>query len=74
MDKEKLELAGQILKNLRTEYGLSQRVVAERVSVLGPSMCVRHYRRLEQGQMMPSVGLAISICAVLDSDVYEVWG
>lgn len=68
------ELSGQILRNLRVEYGLSQRKVAENVTYSGTSLCERHYRRIEHGQMTPSVRLAMAICSALDSDVYEVWG
>ena len=54
--------AGQVLKNLRIEYGLSQQAVADRVTEMnGPSLCVRHYRRIEKNQMKPSVLLAIAI-------------
>lgn len=74
MDKERMKAAGQILLNLRHEYGLTQRIVAERVAVIGPSCSVRHYRRLEKGQMLPSVALAMAVCSVLDADVYQVWG
>ena len=75
MSKQEAALAGQVLKNLRIEYGKSQQVVANEVTEgQGPSLCVRHYRRIEKGQMIPSVLLALSICSVLDTDVYEVWG
>ena len=67
------QLAGQILRNLRHEYGLSQRALAENVTLSGTSLCDRHYRRIEYGQMQPSVRLAMAICSALDSDVYEVW-
>ena len=76
IDRDKLKMAGAILKNLRLEYGMTQQDVADHVCAYpgGPDLCVRHYRRIECGLMTPSVLLSISICTVLDSDVYEVWG
>lgn len=74
MDKDQKILAGEIILTLRTEYGLSQREMAKRVTALGTPLCERHYRRIEKGEMVPSVLLAMSICSVLDADVYQVWG
>ena len=67
-------LSGQILRNFRLEYGLSQKAVAEQTTLAGVPCCERHYRRLEHNQMVPSVLLAMAICHVLDADVYEVFG
>ena len=67
------ELAGSILRNFRVEYGLTQKVVAERATFAGASCCERHYRRIEHGQMTPSIKLAMALCTVLDTDVYAVW-
>ena len=74
MEHDMKRRAGEILLNLRLEYGISQRELAETVSDIGPSLSDRHYRRIEKGQMVPSVMLAMTICSVLGSDVYEVWG
>jgi DNA-binding XRE family transcriptional regulator len=74
MNRETIARAGQILRNFRIEYGLTQKGVAQQVSILGPTLCERHYRRIEKGLMVPSVLLAMSICTVLDTDIYEVWG
>ena len=67
------ERSGSVIRNFRLEYGLTQKKVAEMVTVSGVSCCERHYRRIEHGEMTPSVRLAIALCSVLDTDVYEVW-
>jgi transcriptional regulator with XRE-family HTH domain len=75
MNRSRLQLAGEILFNLRTEYGLKQREVADHVTKLGKhTLSERHYRRLEKGEREPRVGLALDIGTVLDADVYEIWG
>lgn len=74
MTTDQRKLSGEILLTLRTEYGLSQREMAARVTALGVNLCERHYRRIEKGEMVPSVLLAMAICSVLDADVYQVWG
>jgi DNA-binding XRE family transcriptional regulator len=71
---EKRKVAGAVLKNLRHEYGMSQDYLAAAVSEKGTHMTDRHYRRIEQGRVTPSVLLAMSICDVLDTNIYEVWG
>ena len=73
---EARERAGNLLKNMRLEYGLSQKGVADQVTEMGqgPTLCERHYRRIEKGEMVPSVLLAMAICWVLDADVYQIWG
>jgi transcriptional regulator with XRE-family HTH domain len=73
----KLALAGEILRNLRLEYGMTQKEVAYQVGILSfghTTLSERHYRRLEKGLMEPKIGLAIDIATVLDTDVYEIWG
>jgi DNA-binding XRE family transcriptional regulator len=75
MDYSRRTLAGEILRNLRIEYGLTQAEVALHVTALGKhTLCERHYRRLEKGEMECKVGLAIDLATVLDSDVYQIWG
>lgn len=74
MDANRLKIAGQILRSLRIEYGLTQREVAAHVSILGPTLCTRHFRRFEKGEAKPMIDMAMSIATVLDSDVYEIWG
>jgi len=74
---EAKERAGELLRNMRIEYGLSQKGVADQVNEMqtpGVTLCERHYRRIEKGEMVPSVLLAMSVCYVLDVDVYQIWG
>ena len=67
--------AADILARKREELGLSQSEVAERVrNRRVTSLSEPHYRRIEKGLAVPNVVSALEVCAVLDLDVYEVWG
>jgi DNA-binding XRE family transcriptional regulator len=64
-----------ILLELRKSQGMTQMDVVHMVRERGVvKLSETHYRRLEKGQCLPSVLLAMELAAVLDSDVYEIWG
>jgi DNA-binding XRE family transcriptional regulator len=66
---------GSVLLAKRKEAGLTQCQVAERVRNMGHvTLSETHYRRIEQDVVTPSVILAIDVCYILDTDVYEIWG
>jgi len=70
-----LKSAGEILRRTRLDQETTQADVVFAVKNRGVvSLSDAHYRRLEAGLSLPSVILAMEICAVLGVDVYEVWG
>ena len=72
---EERELAGTILLNTRIENGMTQKEVADEISSTeGPTCSERHYRRIEKGEMTPSITLGLKVCAVLGISPFDVWG
>lgn len=64
----------RIIKALRAGKGMTQMDVVFAVKQRGVvGLSEPHYRRIEQGKVVPSVRLAMEIASVLESDVYEIW-
>lgn len=67
--------AGLILKTMREEEGLTQKQVVEIIcSTAGPTISIRHLRRIENGYITPSVTLGLKICAAVGISPFDVWG
>jgi len=74
MGKKKANF-GEVLRAIRLERGMTQTEVAERVRNRRiKTLSEPHYRRIEGNFTVPSVILAMEICSVLETDIYEVWG
>ncbi len=68
-DFEYIELDHHILRNRRTEFGMTQQQVAD-----AAGMQLRQYQRLENGERTmagASMRIGLSICAVLKLDPYR---
>jgi DNA-binding XRE family transcriptional regulator len=67
--------AAKVIHQKRLELELTQVEVAERVRNRGVvSLSEPHLRRIEKGLALPTVIIAMEIAAVLDTDVYAIWG
>lgn len=55
------------LKDARTAKNLTQEELARNSGI-----SLRYYARIEKGESVPSVNVAIQICAALETTVYEI--
>lgn len=66
---------GEILFNLRLEEGMTQADVANAISCTeGPTLSERHYRRIEKGEMTPSVTLGVKLANLFGVTAEDIWG
>lgn len=67
--------AAEVILAKRHELGMTQTQVAEHVRNRRiTSLSEPFYRRIEKGLATPTVVIAMEIAAVLDTDVYSIWG
>ncbi|KIH50771.1 DNA-binding helix-turn-helix protein [Ancylostoma duodenale] len=55
------------LKDARTAKNLTQEELARNAGI-----SLRYYNRIEKGESVPSVNVAIQICAALEKTVYDI--
>ena len=56
------------LKTLRIKHRYSQEYVARKANI-----SLRHYQKIENGESIPTLTVAINICQVFNLNIYDVF-